>query len=292
MKIMRFIITFSLVLMQIMAVGQNSKLHNNLTSAEIKPFQIELTLNKTTHILFDSSIRYVDLGSSDIIASKVESAENVLRLKATSSDITQTNFTVITQSGLFYNFNVNYSDNPENLNYDLKKLQTEKERLNSNILFQEFGQTSPTLVDYFLESIVKRDKSFLNISDSSFGIKVQLKGIYTQEGKLYFHLSWQNKSNLDYHLDYVSFKLLDKKLSKKSTIEQIDLKPIKSYRDINVVKSHQSIENVFVLDAFDLSNYKILRIDINSDMLWQSLRVSHRDILKAKKINKLAVRYQ
>ncbi|MVX36882.1 conjugative transposon protein TraN [Myroides sp. LoEW2-1] len=289
---MRFIITFSLVLMQIMAVGQNSKLHNNLTSAEIKPFQIELTLNKTTHILFDSSIRYVDLGSSDIIASKVESAENVLRLKAISSEITQTNFTVITQSGLFYNFNVNYSDNPENLNYDLKKLQTEKERLNSNILFQEFGQTSPTLVDYFLESIVKRDKSFLNISDSSFGIKVQLKGIYTQEGKLYFHLSWQNKSNLDYHLDYVSFKLLDKKLSKKSTIEQIDLKPIKSYRDINVVKSHQSIENVFVLDAFDLSNYKILRIDINSDMLWQSLRVSHRDILKAKKINKLAVRYQ
>ncbi|MTG99335.1 conjugative transposon protein TraN [Myroides albus] len=289
---MRFIITFSLVLMQIMAVGQNSKLHNNLTSAEIKPFQIELTLNKTTHILFDSSIRYVDLGSNDIIASKVESAENVLRLKAISSEITQTNFTVITQSGLFYNFNVNYSDNPENLNYDLKKLQTEKERLNSNILFQEFGQTSPTLVDYFLESIVKRDKSFLNISDSSFGIKVQLKGIYTQEGKLYFHLSWQNKSNLDYHLDYVSFKLLDKKLSKKSTIEQIDLKPIKSYRDINVVKSHQSIENVFVLDAFDLSNYKILRIDINSDMLWQSLRVSHRDILKAKKINKLAVRYQ
>ena len=38
--------------------------------------------SKTVHVIFPSAIRYVDLGSSDLLAAKADGTENVLRVKA------------------------------------------------------------------------------------------------------------------------------------------------------------------------------------------------------------------
>ena len=48
----------------------------------IPPYALEVTFYKTVHIIFPSAIRYVDLGSSDLLAAKADGAENVLRVKA------------------------------------------------------------------------------------------------------------------------------------------------------------------------------------------------------------------
>lgn len=61
-------------------------------------------------ILFLSSIEYVDLGNSEIIASKVEAISNVLRLKTVKDDIVPTNFSVITNDGKYYSFNATYNE--------------------------------------------------------------------------------------------------------------------------------------------------------------------------------------
>ena len=49
----------------------------------IPPHGLEVTYNKTVHILFPSEVRYVDLGSPNLIAGKADGAENVIRVKAT-----------------------------------------------------------------------------------------------------------------------------------------------------------------------------------------------------------------
>lgn len=43
------------------------------------PYALEVTFNKTTHVIFPSAIRYVDLGSADLLAAKADGTENVLR---------------------------------------------------------------------------------------------------------------------------------------------------------------------------------------------------------------------
>lgn len=47
----------------------------------IPPYGLEVTYDKTTHIIFPSSVRYVDLGSPNLIAGKADGAENVIRVK-------------------------------------------------------------------------------------------------------------------------------------------------------------------------------------------------------------------
>ena len=49
------------------------------TNQIIAPHLIEVTFSKTVHILFPSEVKYVDLGSYDIIADKATGAENVVR---------------------------------------------------------------------------------------------------------------------------------------------------------------------------------------------------------------------
>ena len=45
----------------------------------IEPYQVEVTFAKTVHILFPAAVKYVDLGSTDLVAGKADGAENVLR---------------------------------------------------------------------------------------------------------------------------------------------------------------------------------------------------------------------
>lgn len=83
------------------------------TNQIISPHKIEVTFQKTVHILFPSEVKYVDLGSFDIIADKATGAENVVRIKAAVKGFEgETNFSVITADGCFYSFNVVYKDEP------------------------------------------------------------------------------------------------------------------------------------------------------------------------------------
>jgi hypothetical protein len=47
----------------------------------VPAYNLEVSFEKTTHIIFPSAIKYVDLGSSSIIAGKAGGAENVLHVK-------------------------------------------------------------------------------------------------------------------------------------------------------------------------------------------------------------------
>ena len=79
----------------------------------VPPHGLEVTYDKTVHVIFPSEVRYVDLGSPDLIAGKADGAENVIRVKATVRNFpNETNMSVITEDGSFYTFNVKCAAEP------------------------------------------------------------------------------------------------------------------------------------------------------------------------------------
>lgn len=269
--------------------AQNNTKSINLSNAEVTPYEVELTQNKTTHILFPSSIEYVDLGSSEIIASKVEATSNVLRLKTIKEDITATNFTVITNDGKYYSFNTSYNEDPIQLSYDLTRFEKQVNKQKSEVLFKDLGSTSPSLADLFMKAIIKKNKKELNIKSKSYGVEARLKSIYTQDDKLYFHISVNNKSNLPYTVDYVSFKIKDKRTTKRTTVQEVSLKPIRSYNDIQTINSQSKLDNVFMLDQFTLSDKKMILIEISekNGIRKQKLTVEKNKIQNVMMVNKI-----
>lgn len=267
-----------------------------LTLGRIEPYQMQVTYDKTTHLIFPATIRYVDLGSEYLIASKAEDAENVLRVKAVTKDFApETNFSVITNDGRFYSFNVFYSPCPEAATYDLLSMQKAVDKTQSqDVLFEELGNSSPSLTGLILETIYKKNKYLVkHIGSKSFGIQFTLKGIYIHNGKYYFHTQLENQTHIPFQIDFINFKVINKKTTKRTVVQERPIVPLRTYKPVDEIKGTTTDQNVFLLDQFTIADDKILLIEIyeKNGGRHQTLQVENSDLIKAQLISDLHLKF-
>ncbi|QQU05242.1 conjugative transposon protein TraN [Myroides odoratus] len=271
-------------------------IRTKLALGKIEPYKMEVTYDKTSHLIFPTAIRYVDLGSEYLIAGKAEDAENVLRVKASVRDFeAETNFSVITNDGRFYSFNVYYSSYPEALSYDLLTMQKAVDKANGNdVLFEELGNNSPSLAGLLLETIYKKDKRIVkHIGAKSFGIQFILKGIYIHNGKYYFHTELRNKTNVPFQIDFVNFKVVDKKVAKRTVVQERPMIPLRTYKPLTEIAGQTTEQNVYLLDQFTIADDKVLLIEIfeKNGGRHQTLQVENSDLIKARLINDMHLKF-
>ena len=251
------------------------------------------------HLIFPSAIRYVDLGSQNIIAGKAEDAENVLRVKAAVKDFeTETNMSVICEDGSLYAFNVKYVDEPEKLSIEMKDFLSPTDgRLPSNrsdIYFKELGNESPVLVKLMMQTIYQNDRRCIkHIGAQQFGMKFLLRGLYAHNGLLYFHTRMENGTNMPYSVDFITFKVVDKKMAKRTAIQEQLLQPLRAYHQVMQVKGQSHEHSVFVLEQFALSEEKQLEVTIYERNGGRTLTfyVGQEDLQLAKKIDNLKLKW-
>ncbi|KVV15051.1 conjugative transposon protein TraN [Flavobacterium sp. TAB 87] len=267
-----------------------------LALGKIEPYNMEVTYDKTSHLIFPTAIRYVDLGSEYLIAGKAEDAENVLRVKASVRDFNaETNFSVITSDGRFYSFNVCYNSCPSILSYDLQTMQKKVAKANGkDVLFEELGNNSPSLVVLLLETIYNQDKRIVkHIGSKCFGIQFILKGIYIHNGKYYFHTEVRNRTNVPFQIDFINFKVVDKKVAKRTVVQEIPVRPLRMYKPLDAVLGKTTEHNVFLLDQFTIANDKVLFVEIfeKNGGRHQILKVKNSDLIKACLINDMHLKF-
>ncbi|WP_087210274.1 conjugative transposon protein TraN [Bacteroides sp. An269] len=265
----------------------------------IPPYALEVTFYKTVHIIFPSAIKYVDLGSADIIAGKADGSENVLRVKAALRDFSrETNLAVITEDGSYYTFNVKYADEPAKLNIEMKDFLHDGEAVNrpnnsQEVYLKELGSESPLLVRLIMKSIHKDDKRLVkHIGCKRFGIQYILKGIYTHNGLLYFHTELKNSSNVPFTVDFVSFKVVDRKVAKRTAIQEQVIVPLRAYNYVTEVGGKSRERTVFTLPKFTLPDDKQLVVEINEQNggRHQQFTVTNAELVRARVINELKVK--
>lgn len=265
----------------------------------IPPYALEVTFNKTVHVIFPAPIRYVDLGSADLLAAKADGTENVLRVKAALRDFSrESNLSVITEDGSYYVFNVKYADEPVKLSVEMTDFLHDGEATNRpnnalDIYMQELGQESPLLVKLIMQSIYKNDrKEIKHIGSKRFGIQYTLKGVYTHNGLLYFHLQLKNSSNVPFNVDYITFKIVDKKVAKRTAIQEQVIWPLRAYNNLTFIGGSRTERMVFTLPKFTIPDDKMLIVELNEQGggRHQSFTVDNADLVRAKVINELKVK--
>lgn len=265
----------------------------------VPPYGLEVTYGKTTHIIFPSAVRYVDLGSPNLVAGKADGAENVIRVKAVVKNFRdETNMSVITESGSFYTFNVKYADEPLLLNIEMKDFIHDGNKVNRpnnalDIYLKELGSESPKLVQLINKSIHKENKRHVkHIGSKAFGIQYLLHSIYTHNGLLYFHTQIRNQSNVPFEVDFITFKIVDKKVMKRTAIQEQVIFPLRAHNYATVVAGNKDERTVFTFDKFTIPADKVLVVELNekSGGRHQSFTVESEDIVRAKVINELKVK--
>lgn len=265
----------------------------------IPPYALEVTFNKTVHLIFPSAIRYVDLGSADLLAAKADGTENVLRVKAALRDFSrESNLSVITEDGAYYTFNVKYADEPIKLSIEMTDFLHDGEAVNRPnnalaIYMRELGQESPLLVKLIMQSIYKNnDREIKHIGSKRFGIQHTLKGIYTHNGLLYFHLQLKNSSNVPFNVDYITFKIVDRKIARRTAIQEQVIWPLRAYNNLTVIGGRRTGRTVFALEKFTIPDDKMLVVELNEQNggRHQRFEVDNADLVRAKVINELKVK--
>ena len=265
----------------------------------VLPYGLEVTFEKTVHLIFPAAIRYVDLGSQSIIAGKADDAENVLRVKAAVREFeTETNMSVICEDGSFYVYNVKYADEPEKLSIEMKDFLSPTEgRLPSNradIYFKELGSESPILVKLIMKSIYQNDKRTIkHVGAKQFGMRFLLRGLYAHNGLLYFHVRMDNESNMPYAVDFITFKVVDKKVAKHTAIQERILQPLRAFHQVMWIGAGRSERIVFALEQFTLSEDKQLEVTLyeRNGSRTLTLYVEPEDLLLTKKIDNLKLKW-
>lgn len=265
----------------------------------VLPYGLEVTFEKTVHLIFPAAIRYVDLGSQNIIAGKADDAENVLRVKAAVREFeTETNMSVICEDGSFYAFNVKYADEPEKLSMEMKDFLSPTEgKLPSNradIYFKELGSESPILVKLIMKSIYQNDKRMIkHVGAKQFGMRFLLRGLYAHNGLLYFHVRMDNESNMPYAVDFITFKVVDKKVAKHTAIQERMLQPLRAFHQVMWIGAERSERIVFALEQFTLSEDKQLEVTLYERNGSRTLTfyVEPEDLLLTKKIDNLKLKW-
>lgn len=264
----------------------------------IPPHALEVCYDKTTHIIFPAEIVYVDLGNENLVAGLADGAQNVLRVKsAFKSFKTETNLSVITEDGSYYTFNVKFAKEPLLLSIEMTDFIHDGEAVNrpnnaQQIYLEKLGQESPMLVKLIMKSIYKQNKREIkHIGCKRFGVQFLLKSIYTNNGLLYFHTEIKNTSNIAFDIDYVSFKIVDKKVVKRTAMQEEILEPLRAQNYVTVVPGKSTEHTVFALEKFTIPDDKQLVIEVaeKEGGRNQTFVVENADIVRANVIDELSI---
>jgi conjugative transposon TraN protein len=265
----------------------------------IPPYALEVTFTKTVHIIFPAAIRYVDLGSIDLLAAKADGAENVLRVKAATQGFRkESNLSVITEDGSYYTFNVKYASEPVKLSIEMADFlhagyEVNKPGNELPVYLSDLGSESPYLVRLIMETVHKNNRTKIkHIGSRNFGVQYLLKGIYSHNELLFFHFQLKNTSTVSFNVDYLTFKIVDKKVAKRTAMQEQVIIPLRSYNQTVTVAGGKEERTVFTMPKFTIPNDKQLVIELmeKDGGRNQTLTVENSDLVRAEVIDNLTVK--
>lgn len=230
-------------------------------SQSMESQNVEVTFNKTSSIIFPTSITSVDRGSRDVLAQKAKGVSNVLQLKAGKTNFKETNLTVITADGKLHHFFVSYADEPSTFTIQaIEPKNSEDKKGLLPLLFQT--EMTDTDMKNSSERILSSQRKIRIKSTGKYDMRLSLQGIYIQDNIMFYHLKVTNKSNIPYHTDMLRFFVKDKQTVKRTASQEVSETPIYHYGNVEMIKGKSSHDLIYALPKFTIPDAKVLTIEL------------------------------
>jgi conjugative transposon TraN protein len=241
--------------------------------------QLGITNDKTTSLLFPTAIRHVDRGTEEVLAQQVKEADNLLLVKAAQPGMKQTNLTVVTADGQIYSFLVAFDQSPFQTVY---RLVPPNSRSTEKIQFAGELMNDRDLSDY-CKLIMDNDKSIRGIRDNKWDVQAEVVGIYIKDKVIFYQLLLDNYSTIDYDIDFIRFFIKDRRKSKRTASQEIELVPLSTAGNMTMVPGMGKRLISVALEKFTLPDAKYLAIQImeKNGGRHLTLKVKNRKIIQA-----------
>jgi len=242
---------------------------------------IDITVNKTTSIVFASNIVDGDKGSREVLVRRAKGVNNILQLKASRPRFPETNLTVITADGKLHHFFVRYADHPSDFTFEADNQTNDALPLNfqSELTDEEMSRYSESIVASGSDKSLKHD--------AKFDMGLSLRSISIAGNIMFYHIRISNKSNIAYHPDVLRFFIKDKKKAKRTASQEIAEQPIYVHGSSKVINGKSTVDLVYAIPKFTIPDAKLLNIELMEHHGGRHLKleIKNKLIVKAKAVN-------
>jgi conjugative transposon TraN protein len=202
-----------------------------------------IATDKTVSLVFPFSVLHVDRGTKDILVQPVQGAESILLVKAGVKDFSETNLSVFTSDGAVYTFKVCYDAAPALWTYYLP--------INKKATIATYAN-----------GILDNQRILWGVRDNDWNIGIAVIGVYIKDAVIYYQLRLINNSSIDYDIELLRFYIRDKKKSKRTAVQENELKPLHVSGNISQVKAFSQNIAVIALDKFTIPDKKFMGIQL------------------------------
>ncbi|RYJ44313.1 conjugative transposon protein TraN [Flavobacterium beibuense] len=229
---------------------QRAKLNPALTQ------DIAIAYSKTTTLVFPFAVSGVDRGSQHILVQKVRGMENVLQIKAAQQGFADTNLTVFTSDGKLYCFAVCYDESPDCQTYTFPDMKT-----GNLIQFSSEASNEKALLEA-AEHVFHIRKRINGITEHKYGITLSITGLFIHDDLIYYRMRIDNETNISYDIDQLRFFVRDKKRSKRTASQELEIYPVAMHRLAGKIPAQSGTTFVSVLPKFTIPDKKNLVIQL------------------------------
>jgi conjugative transposon TraN protein len=122
--------------------------------------------------------------------------------------------------------------------------------------------------------------------NKAFGLKASLYHIYAAGDYIFLDIGYENKTRLNYEIDDLRFKIDDKKITKATNVQSLEIKP--EYTLFPEPRFQKTWRNIIVLKKLSFPGNKVLHIELSEKQISGrviTLTIPYQDILDADIIN-------
>lgn len=234
------------------------------------------------HFLSPEPIQYVDISTNNMIGDIP--LDNVFRVKAIRDSVSNLNgynksLGVVTIIGQKYiaQYDLWYA-------HDVRQLKTQIEILPVNTNPLEVGEIpmSDQELRFFSIEAYKRKKKKNTIRSTEYGVIGQVNNIYTVDDYIFLDISFKNKTNLKFDLDQLRFKVEDKKITKATNVQSIEIES--EYQLFTPESFEKRYRNIYAFKKFTFPNSKVFTIELAESQISGRtliLQIEYSDLLTA-----------
>lgn len=265
-------------------------------------YPLELSYNKTTHIVFPSKIRDFDAGNDAIIAMVPDKILNVLRVKSDIKGfVEETNMTVFTEDGGLYSFLVRFNENPTVFNLsminntaaDIQATQAlgigRDLSAGSNSFIRPSGSFNEKDIMYSSREALAQKDNIRRTGVRGNDFQASLRGIYLDNNNvLYLKLELKNKSYMPYQIDFIKLFVRDKTYVKRMAVQHEEITATMQYpENVTHLNGLQKLEKVVSIPYYTLTDGKILELEIyeKGGGRHLKLQITNKTLLQVKQLD-------
>lgn len=239
----------------------------------------------TTHIVMPEHIKMVDISTQKIIGNQC--TDNIVRIKPfQENDSVQTGgykdnellgtLTLIGERHIAQ-YDIIYTQCPGNAAtiFEVPYSHTE------SYINPEVSMPMSEMARYAW-AIYGSDRKFNQIVSNAHGMKAIVNNIYAVGDYFFIDYSLRNKTKIPYNIEELRVKLTDKKETKATNSQTIELTPV--YTLNHVRKFKKDYRNVLVLPKLTFPDEKVLRLEISENQISGRvivLTIEYEDFLNA-----------